>query len=308
MANLIKSRLFLVGCPRSGTTLLQTLLAAHPQIASFPETQFFLDLTQQLERRLFGQPPLTLQDRLENLISDCRVGLGIASPNFRLRVNKFIDTIDRSEFRKTFPWRGRWMKQKTQAFIEILDTLALEQQKSYWLEKSPHHLNYIDIIEKYVPDPKFIHLVRNGEDVIASMYEAVNTYANWGERYHHSLDACIQQWIWSIQLTQNQLHKPNHKRVSYETLVANPQAVLQDLAAFIGIDYHETMLQGYQTVAKQVVLDNESWKSQVYQPIHNANSRKFYQVFDEPQQDYVRERLSVVNYPQWVEKSADGVG
>ncbi|MGL6135938.1 MAG: sulfotransferase, partial [Planktothrix sp.] len=34
-------RLFLVGCPRSGTTLLQSLLAAHSQIASFPESQFF---------------------------------------------------------------------------------------------------------------------------------------------------------------------------------------------------------------------------------------------------------------------------
>ncbi|NJL55543.1 sulfotransferase [bacterium] len=32
--------LFLVGCPRSGTTLLQSMLASHPQIASFPETKF----------------------------------------------------------------------------------------------------------------------------------------------------------------------------------------------------------------------------------------------------------------------------
>jgi hypothetical protein len=37
-----RTRLFLVGCPRSGTTLLQSLLAAHPQIASFPESHFLL--------------------------------------------------------------------------------------------------------------------------------------------------------------------------------------------------------------------------------------------------------------------------
>ena len=37
----IKDRIFIVGCPRSGTTLLQSLLAAHPQIHSFPETHFF---------------------------------------------------------------------------------------------------------------------------------------------------------------------------------------------------------------------------------------------------------------------------
>ena len=34
-------RIFLVGAPRSGTTILQSLLAAHPKITSFPETKFF---------------------------------------------------------------------------------------------------------------------------------------------------------------------------------------------------------------------------------------------------------------------------
>ncbi|MGL4503377.1 MAG: sulfotransferase family protein, partial [Planktothrix sp.] len=44
MDQIIKNRIFLVGCPRSGTTLLQSLLAAHPQIASFPESHFFQSL------------------------------------------------------------------------------------------------------------------------------------------------------------------------------------------------------------------------------------------------------------------------
>ena len=40
----ILSRIFLVGCPRSGTTLTQSLLAAHPMVASFPESHFFSHL------------------------------------------------------------------------------------------------------------------------------------------------------------------------------------------------------------------------------------------------------------------------
>jgi len=44
MAAGIKTRAFLVGCPRSGTTLLQAMLFAHPEIYSFPETNFFLSL------------------------------------------------------------------------------------------------------------------------------------------------------------------------------------------------------------------------------------------------------------------------
>ena len=35
-------RAFLIGCPRSGTTLLQSLLFSHPDVISFPETFFFV--------------------------------------------------------------------------------------------------------------------------------------------------------------------------------------------------------------------------------------------------------------------------
>ena len=37
----ITKRIFLIGCPRSGTTIAQVMLAGHPEILSFPETQFF---------------------------------------------------------------------------------------------------------------------------------------------------------------------------------------------------------------------------------------------------------------------------
>ncbi|MBD2041428.1 sulfotransferase family protein [Microcoleus sp. FACHB-672] len=38
-------RLFIVGCPRSGTTLLQCLLAAHSQMISFPESHLHYDFS-----------------------------------------------------------------------------------------------------------------------------------------------------------------------------------------------------------------------------------------------------------------------
>ena len=37
----VKERVFIVGVPRSGTTLIQSLLASHPQIETFPESHFF---------------------------------------------------------------------------------------------------------------------------------------------------------------------------------------------------------------------------------------------------------------------------
>ncbi|MEM9163612.1 MAG: sulfotransferase, partial [Cyanobacteria bacterium P01_F01_bin.4] len=44
-------KFFVVGCSRSGTTLLQSLLASHPEIISFPESKFFVDLVWMPEER-----------------------------------------------------------------------------------------------------------------------------------------------------------------------------------------------------------------------------------------------------------------
>lgn len=294
MKQTIKGRIFLVGCPRSGTTLLQALLSAHPQIASFPETQFFMDLVEQYDRRMFGVSPLTASERFNYFLSDCRVWLGVATPTFRTRVNKILEDFGRPDLKKVFPWKGRFIKDKVNAFLEILDQLAIEQDKEFWLEKSPNHLSYIDIIERFVPKPKFIHIIRNGADSVASIYDAVKKYPEWGPRYDYSLDKCIDRWIIAVGLTQKYIHKKNHALVRYERLVEDPQSVLAELSAFIGIEYDDKMLQEYNVAAKHLVLDSELWKGSVYQKIQNANSKKFYEVFDEEQRQHVLNRISQV--------------
>ena len=41
MQNRSFKRIYIVGCPRSGTTLLQSMVAAHPLLTSYPETHFW---------------------------------------------------------------------------------------------------------------------------------------------------------------------------------------------------------------------------------------------------------------------------
>jgi hypothetical protein len=45
-------RVFIVGCPRSGTTLVQALLARYPGVHSFPETRFFEALLDAVDLQL----------------------------------------------------------------------------------------------------------------------------------------------------------------------------------------------------------------------------------------------------------------
>jgi len=267
-------RLFLVGCPRSGTTLLQSLLAAHSQIASFPESHFF--------RYLLGNR------------STWRRKLRIPSPLARQRFDQFLVETGHPELERYLPKTAVFTIQYIKGFIRVLDELTQQQEKSLWLEKTPGNLYYISYIEKRVEGAKFIHLVRNGADVVTSLYDVTHQYPeDW--RGAWDLDRCIRQWINDVRLSLNHLHKPNHILVQYEQLIDNQLLVLSELCDFIGVKYEPTMLENYQKVAENVILPFEYWKVSVQQGIYNTSGQKFNQLFNEEQKQYILQQLSTAN-------------
>ena len=265
----IEGRIFLVGCPRSGTTLLQSLLAAHAQVCSFPETHFFPNAVGRGWRRY----------------------LGVASPNARRRLLEFLEEIGREDLKWLVPRHGFLLKDYVNAFVKILDVLTEQGSKKIWVEKTPRHLHYIALIEKYIPDAKFIHIVRNGKDVVASLYEVTHKHPEiWGGP--RSIEQCINRWINDVRISLRHLHRPNHILVQYENLVEAPRSILEKLCAFIGIPFDEVMLREYGSAARRVISKNEVWKAGVDRPIKKTNSKKFFEIFDEQQRQYICDRLS----------------
>lgn len=271
----IQGRIFLVGCPRSGTTLLQSMIAAHPQIASFPESHFF-----------------------EHLNASWPWGpvLGLASRRAQSQFEKFLAVIGEEKMRQYVPNKAWFSQQYASGFIQVLDTVTQQKGKSLWLEKTPQHLHQIAPIEKFVKDAQFIHLIRNGADVVSSLYEASRKHSEktWGGPW--SVDKCIQTWVKDVEVSRRHLDKSNHTLVRYEQLVEDPRSVLPKLCEFMGVEFDEKMLQEYGAAAKQVVREHEwAWKASAGEPIRNANGEKFTKLFDEGQQKYILQQVSQVN-------------
>jgi hypothetical protein len=271
----LMKRTFIVGCPRSGTTLLQSLLAAHPDIISFPESHFYRHL---LERRT----------RLRQL-------LGLASRSARPRFEEFLQEMGQSDHRAIIPNQAVFARQYNRAFIHLLDTLATQAQKTVWIEKTPGHLHYIPFIAAHVPGARFIHILRNGADVVASLYEVTHRHPQlWqGAR---TVDQCVKRWIDDAQVSLHYRHDSRHHIVYYEHLVSQTQSALEDLCHFIGVPFDPAMLDNYQAASQAVVLQAEQWKASVSTAIKNSNADKFYRLFDEQQQRYILEHVSVVDY------------
>ena len=276
----IEGRVFIVGAPRSGTTLLQSLLAAHPQITSFPESHVFEELI--LCRRPWSWIWVNI--------------LGLARPRAIVRFRSFVQSFNQEPLQDLFPKKSLFINQYALAFIKVLDTVTEKRGKSIWLEKTPKHLHCIDYIESLIPDAKFVHIIRNGADVVASQYDAARK--NPGKSWNHrrNVDRCTDLWIEDVRISIKHLSKSNHTVVKYEQLVQEPHSVLTQTCKFLEIPFNEAMLQDYTTVAKQIIQKHElPWKKSVVEPLRNVNGKKFYELFDERQRQGILERLSQVS-------------
>ena len=269
--------LFIVGSPRSGTTLLQSLLASHSEITSFPESHFFKYLV--FKQRRWS---LTLG------------ALGIAPLGAKPRFKEFLHEINQEQMQSILPSFALFSRQYAHAFVKVLDTLTKQQGKTIWIEKTPGHLYCINSIEKLVPDAKFIHILRNGMDVVASQYEVTHKYPEiWGGA--RDVDECVERWIKDVKISQSYVNRPNHILVRYEKLLEDPQLMLTRICQFVGTDFDELMLQKYSNTYKRLVLSNEAWKASVKESIRSTNSKKFYEIFEEKQQSYILDRLQHIS-------------
>lgn len=273
------TRLFLVGCPRSGTTLLQSLIAAHSQLVSFPETHFFTSILS----------PRPLLRRL-----------GLASPHARTRFYRMLNNIGHPDIQTHLTRFAVSRRRYCRAFITVLDTITRHQHKQGWLEKTPGHLDHIDEIRVRVPGAKFIHLVRNGEDVISSLYEVIKAHPErWVSMPAGDLNSCIARWIESIERSKLYLTAPDHAIVRYEKLIEAPHDVLGYLCQFIGVPFEERMLEDARAHAAALILPHETWKQGVSQAIETASQRKFDRIFTDAQRQHITARLARVNLTEF---------
>lgn len=268
-----------MGCGRSGTTLLQCLIAAHSDIISFPESKFFQYLIPTYEPR--------------------RLKFGLSSRHFYPWITQFCVDMGHPELAPSWsklPLPIAWQAEK---FVHDLDQITHQSGHHIWLEKSPKHLHYLDYVERYVPGVKVIHLVRSGADVVASLYDAARKYPQkWGYE-HGTIDQCVQRWLTDIQVTRQYLGKPNHTLVRYEALVENPEQAMRQLCQFLEISFEPTMLEDYKVTAKPLMQNRyEKCEPAVTEQIQNANSTKFFTLFSEEEQAYIRAKLAVIDLEQ----------
>lgn len=245
-------RAFLVGCPRSGTTLLQSMIASHSQVVSFPETHFF--------SKTMPVNPFLRRMKVHGSRS-------------RAIVTAFLENhgyTGLSPFENLSPYNPYKMyghKTWCKKLLEILDRMTLQEaspgkinHSCIWvLEKTPRHLHYISSINQGPTANKFIHMLREGKDVVASLHFATKRYpTQWNGK--RSIKDCIRWWKKSMKVSMKFRGHPDHCFVVYDQLIREPETVLRAICSFLNLTYETIMLEQFHKMAERLTDENEKWK------------------------------------------------
>jgi hypothetical protein len=234
-------RIFVVGSPRSGTTLVQSILASHPDVWSLPETHFFLRAVPRRRRRLFGLAGGDAPGALEE-VAELAGAARLSRP------------------------RPGTTRQYARSFVGILDEAARRSGCGAWVEKTPNHLHHLGTIERNVPAPMFVHVVRNGADVVASVLAVAADYPlAWGGR--RSIGQAAAIWASDVAITARHASSPNHVVVRYEQLIEDGGS-LGDVWRRIGLA--EPAAAARETAS--ILTPDEPWKSSVKEALFDGRN------------------------------------
>lgn len=221
--------LFVVGCPRSGTTLLQRMLDHHPQLAVANDSHF---IPQAIEAVAVGVDPTLTSELVEWVRTYRRF--------YRL------DLSDAAVYEAAA---------KARTYREFVSALYSEygrlRGKPLAGEKTPDYVRHLPRLHALFPWVRTIHLIRDGRAVALSTLEWAREDKGPGKLElwrEEPVAVCALWWRWQVSTGQHDgaaLSPAQYREVKYEDLVARPEEILRALAAFLELPFAQEMLTYY---------------------------------------------------------------
>ena len=246
---------FIVGVGRSGTSLLQSMLNAHPDICFPPEINFI--------RRYLVKDVLYASWRnngfnevIEHLKGDkyiARLGL---------------DANDLSALKKQFENDFSSVR----LYLSLLRLYASKKGNIKWIgDKDPRSVEFLPVIHRHFPEANVIHIIRDPRDVLVSKKKAA--WSQGQSFFHHIFANRIQLKLG--RRDGKRLFQERYFELSYESLIRAPEAELSNLCRYLRIPYNPCMLEFADSSKDLVSQEEMQWKKETLGPLLKNNAEQW---------------------------------
>jgi hypothetical protein len=285
---------FIVGCPRSGTTLLRLMLSAHSRISISSEGAYIYRLRSTFPSYGNLSDPRQLKALHRELMPLLETEKFLSSPSF----DQLLD------------WVGQFGADLC-SIITFYGTLEAraggKERLAWWGDNAPYHVYHVPFFDHVFPGSKLILMVRDPRDVYASSKAALD----------YNLHTAVGAWEKALLdgvLAESYLGSKRVRQLKYENLVEAPRARLQDLCAFLGVEYEEAMFNYHHSDAAKAVAQLDHHKN-VLRPIFASSVGRYRQILTREEIATIHRRLyspmtclGYLSYEQYEEISREKIG
>jgi hypothetical protein len=218
---------FIVGSPRSGTTLLRMMLDAHSQLTVLPETHF-----------------------LPELVEACEGGATAAEAAAVVAAHRRWGDfhLDQAELEARMAAAGE-RPSASDALRAFYDLYAETQGKPRWGDKTPEYALLMKQIEGLLPEARFIHVIRDGRDAALSRIRW--RLQRTGEPAN--VERLARRWKRWIRRARKQGRQVSHyTEVRYEDLILDTEATLRGLCEFLALDWDAAILDYHAQASRRL--------------------------------------------------------
>jgi hypothetical protein len=208
---------------RSGTTLLRMMLDAHPGMTVPPETHFVPDLI-----KAAREPDATPADALAAMKAHREWGDFDFSDGEVLGWFEALDPFNAGD--------------AVRAFYEAY---AQRAGKPRWGEKTPMYVTKMRLIQKALPEARFVHVIRDGRDVALSVLDRT-------VRDYTAADVA-RRWQRKIEKARTMAPKLRHyMEIRYEDLILDTEPTLRRICEHIELDFDPAMLDYHERAGERL--------------------------------------------------------
>ncbi|MGJ8592082.1 MAG: sulfotransferase family protein [Aquaticitalea sp.] len=244
---------FILGNPRSGTTLLRLMLDAHPDITVPPECGFIVWFFDTYKNVDFSENPI---EKIDSFVESLKTAKKIESWSLDFEhLKKYLQSQNFSNY--------------SEIVNGVYEFYAISHQKQiqFWGDKNNYYLNHIPTLRMIFPNAKFIHIIRDGRDVACSYKElnSKNIDSEYAPKLANDISEISKEWQSNNHKIVNDLEsliKPeNSCAIRYEDLVVDSKNELKRICKFLEIDFNLTMLEYHKISKTYEPKEYLQWKS-----------------------------------------------
>lgn len=255
----IGSPVFVVGNPRSGTTLFRLILTAHSRVGIAPETAFIVRLYPK-----YGHVKRFDDQTLQRLEAD------LNSPAIDLEGHWKVTTSELFAPRDEF--LGRSYPEVCAQLYRRFHLARGLGTVEIWGDKNNAYGNYLDVLNHLFPTARFIHVVRDGRAVLNSYKKLQkddgHKYAPVLPRAAHSVALRWVDMVDRIDRHMTRKLKNRQLTVRYEDVLHDFEPTMGKVCQFLGIAYEDVMREFDQVNRKFELEPREyGWKENTFKPL-----------------------------------------